>query len=136
MIGYTVKGALRYYPDTGVDQLYWKAIPPDNPFPIQSSIITLHVPEPATFTNYGVYGAEAGATFQPGQRERHDRGPGAHCAGQEVEVVAEWQHGIVAGQPRRGSNNWTRSGRRGKRRAIPGAVGAGVQPGLCLGGGC
>ena len=63
VIGYTVSGALRYYPDKGVDQLYWKAIPSGNPFPTQTSVITLHVPDAATFTNYGLYGAEGVATF-------------------------------------------------------------------------
>lgn len=99
VIGYTVSGALRYYPDNGVDQLYWKAVPADNPFPTQSSTITLHVPEPATFTNYGIYGAEAEAVFQPGQRDAVIQVRDRIDPGEEVEVVAEWQHGIVAGQP-------------------------------------
>jgi len=98
VIGYTVKESLRYYPDKGVDQLYWKAIPAGNPFPTKTSVITLHVPEPATFTNYGIYGAEATASFQPGQRDASIVIKGPIRAGQEVEVVAEWQHGIVAGQ--------------------------------------
>lgn len=99
VIGYTVSGALRYYPENGVDQLNWKAIPSGNPFPTQTSTITLHAPEPATFTNYGLYGAEGEASFAAGQRDAtiviNDRIE----AGTEVEVVAEWQHGIVAGQP-------------------------------------
>ena len=99
VIGYTVVDGLRYYPDKGVDQLYWKAVPAGNPFPTRSSTITLHVPDPATFTNYGVYGAPADATFQPGQRDATINIKGIINAGQEVEVVAEWQHGIVAGQP-------------------------------------
>jgi hypothetical protein len=99
VIGYTVTDALRFYPDTGVDQLFWKVIPAGNPFPTQSSTITLHLPEPATFTNYGVYGADAEADFQTGQRDATIRIADRIRAGQEVEVVAEWQHGIVAGQP-------------------------------------
>ncbi len=98
VVGYTVVNGLRYYPDKGVDQLFWKAIPAGNPFPTQSSTITLHAPEPATFTNYGVYGAEGQANFQPGQRDATITVKGPINPGQEVEVVAEWQHGIVAGQ--------------------------------------
>jgi uncharacterized membrane protein YgcG len=99
IISYTVSGALRYYPDKGVDQLDWKAIPGGNPFPTQSSVITLHLPDGATFTNYGVYGAEAKAQFQPGQRDATIVLQGPIPANHEVEVVAEWQHGIVAGEP-------------------------------------
>lgn len=99
VISYTVSGALRYYPEDGVDQLFWKAIPSGNPFPTQTSTITLHVPEPATFTNYGLYGAEGDAAFQSGLRDATIVVQGRIDAGQEVEVVAEWQHGIVAGQP-------------------------------------
>ncbi len=98
VMDYTVKDALRYYPEKGVDQLFWKAIPSGNPFPTKTSTITLHVPEPATFTNYGVYGADAAANFQPGQRDAAMTIKGQIRAGQEVEAVAEWQHGIVAGQ--------------------------------------
>ncbi len=78
---------------------YGKAVPAGNPFPTQSSTITLHAPEPATFTNYGIYGAEAAADFQAGRPRRHDQGAGPINPGEEVEVVAEWQHGVVAGQP-------------------------------------
>lgn len=99
IMSYTVAGALRYYPADGVDQLFWKAIPSGNPFPTQTCTITLHVPAPATFTNYGLYGAEGDATFQPGQRDATINVQGRIASGQEVEVVAEWQHGIVAGQP-------------------------------------
>ncbi len=99
VIDYDVTDALRYYPENGVDQLYWKAVPAGNPFPTQSSTITLHAPEPATFTNYGIYGAKAEADFQPGQRDATIKVRGPINPGTEVEVVAEWQHGVVAGQP-------------------------------------
>ncbi len=98
VVGYTVVDGLRYYPENGVDQLYWKAIPAGNPFPTQSSTITLHLPEGATFTNYGVYGKEGAANFQPGQRDATIKMQGPIRSGEEVEVVAEWQHGVVAGQ--------------------------------------
>ena len=99
VIDYDVTDALRYYPENGVDQLYWKAVPAGNPFPTQSSTITLHAPDPATFTNYGIYGGKAKADFQPGQRDATIKVQGPINSGQEVEVVAEWQHGVVAGQP-------------------------------------
>ncbi len=57
--------------------------PSGNPFPTQSSTITLHLPEPATFTNYGIYGADAEAEFQPGQRDATIRIADS-IAGQEV----------------------------------------------------
>ena len=98
VIAYTVSGALRYYPQNGVDQLDWVAIPSGNPFPTQSSVITLHLPQGATFTNYGLHGAEGTASFQPGQQNATIQVNGAIQSGQSVEVVAEWPHGIVAGQ--------------------------------------
>ncbi len=97
VIDYDVTDALRYYPENGVDQLYWVVVPAGNPFPTQSATVTLSVPEPATFTNYGIYGAAADANFQPGQRAATIKIPGPINPGTDVEVVAEWQHGIVAG---------------------------------------
>jgi len=99
LIGYTVSGALRYYPDKGVDQLFWKAIPSGNPFPTRTSTITLHAPQGATFTNYGLYGDPGVATFQPGQRDAVIKVKNQVNAGQEIEVVAEWPSGVVAGAP-------------------------------------
>ena len=99
VIDYDVTDALRYYPENGVDQLYWKAVPAGNPFPTQSSTITLHAPEGAAFTNYGLYGKEGEANFQPGQSDATIKVKGRIDPGEEVEVVAEWPHGIVAGQP-------------------------------------
>ena len=78
VIDYDVTDALRYYPENGVDQLYWKAVPAGNPFPTQSATITLHAPEGATFTNYGLYGKEGEANFQPGQRACRHPGARAH----------------------------------------------------------
>ena len=98
VITYDVSGALRYYPENGVDQLDWKAIPAGNPFPTQSSTITLYAPGDGTFSNYGLYGKEGQANFQPGQRDATIVVKGPIQPGQEVEVVAEWPHGIVSGQ--------------------------------------
>ena len=114
VIDYTVTDALRYYPEKGVDQLFWKAIPAGNPFPTQSSTITLHVPEPATFTNYGVYGADADGELPAGPARRDDRRSRDRSEpGRRWRSVAEWQHGIVAGQPQ----PWQRAARSAGRAA-------------------
>jgi len=97
VIGYRVSGGLRYYPEDGVDQLYWTAIPDGNPFPTRTSVISVHLPEGAAFTNYDVYGATAEATFEPGQSDIELPINGPIQPGQAVEVVAEWNHGVVAG---------------------------------------
>jgi WD40 repeat protein len=99
VIAYTVDGALRYYADQGVDRLAWAAIPAGNPFLTERSVITLHVPKPAFFTSYGLHGAESETSFQPDQGDAAIRVKGPIAAGQEVEAVAEWQHGVVAGTP-------------------------------------
>ena len=100
VIAYTVSGALRYYPENNADQLYWAVIRPNNPFPIQGSTITLHVPEGATFKNYTVYGQPATADFQPGQKDATMVVQGPIQPGTEVDAVGEWQpHGLVAGSP-------------------------------------
>ena len=96
VIGYTVKDGLRYYPDKGVDQLFWKAIPAGNPFPTKNAVITLHVPAPATFTNYGVYGAPATANFQPGQRDATMTVGAKSGPGKEVEAL---RNGSTASWP-------------------------------------
>ncbi len=134
VISYTVSGALRYYPENGVDQLDWKAIPSGNPFPTQTSTITLHAPEPATFTNYGLYGAEGEATFATGQRDATIVVKGSIAAGQEVEVVAEWQHGIVAGQPSAWQDQLDAEAAGRREGSVPGEVGTGAHPGLRRGG--
>ncbi len=97
IIAYTVSGALRYYPQNGVDQLYWKAIGVSNGQRVQSSTITLHAPPGATFTNYGIYGASRRATFRKGQTSATIVVNGPLNAGADVEAVAEWPHGIVGG---------------------------------------
>ena len=73
---------------------------------MQDSTITLHAPEGATFTNYGINGAQGTASFQQGQHDATIKVHGPMSAGDEVEVVAEWPHGIVAGQPNPGSSKW------------------------------
>ncbi len=43
VIKYTVRGALRSYPDG--DQLYWSALAPDRAFPVYNSTVTVQMPE-------------------------------------------------------------------------------------------
>ena len=57
VIAYTVSGVLCDI-TRNLYQLYWKAIPAGNPFPVRTSVISVHLPEGVTFTNYDVYGAE------------------------------------------------------------------------------
>ena len=71
VIEYTAKQPLRYYPEDGVDQLFWEAVPAGNPYPTRSSVITLHAPEGTGFTNAGIYGADASSDFQKGQQDVH-----------------------------------------------------------------
>ena len=65
---------------------------------MQNSTITLHAPDDTYFTNYGVNGATATADFQPNQNDAVMKLQGPLTGGTEVEVVAEWPHGVVAGQ--------------------------------------
>jgi len=44
-IGYRVHGGLRYY--EGGDQVWWQAVYGDRSFPVNSSVVTIHVPAPA-----------------------------------------------------------------------------------------
>ena len=136
VIDYDVTDALRYYPENGVDQLYWKAVPAGNPFPTQSSTITLHAPEGATFTNYGLYGTEGEAELPawPAAMPR-SRCKGRIDPGEEVEVVAEWpaRH---RGRPAAGMAARAGSAGRGEEgpTGIPATLGAGLRPGLPLAG--
>ena len=97
VLAYTVSGALRYYPQNGVDQLDWKAIEVPDGLHVESSTITLHAPPGATFTNYTINGASGQANFQKGQTDATIVVDGPLNAGADVEAVAEWPHGIVAG---------------------------------------
>ena len=97
VIAYTVSGALRYYPQNGVDQLDWKAVTVPDGLHVESSTITLHAPPGATFTNYNINGASGQANFQKGQTVATIAVDGPLNAGDDVEAVAEWPHGIVAG---------------------------------------
>jgi hypothetical protein len=47
VIEYTAKQPLRYYPENGVDQLYWGAIPAGNPFPTRASTAPMPAPTSA-----------------------------------------------------------------------------------------
>jgi uncharacterized membrane protein YgcG len=97
VIAYTVTNALRYYPENGVDQLFWKAVPAGNPARTLNSRITLHLPTGVSFTKYRVYGAAGDPTFAGGEPSASVQLTDLIPPGHEVEVVAEWPHGFVAG---------------------------------------
>jgi hypothetical protein len=99
VIDYTAQQPLRYYPENGVDQLYWMAVPSGNPYPTRSSVITLHAPDGTGFTNAGVYGAKATSDFEKGAQAVKINVAGPIQSGTAVEVVGEWPHGYVQGQP-------------------------------------
>ena len=116
VIDYDVTDALRYYPENGVDQLYWKAVPAGNPFPTQSSTITLHAPEPAHLHELRPLRREGEANFQPGQRDATIKVQGPIDPGQEVEVVAEWHTASWLVSRPRGSASWISRPRRKRRK--------------------
>ncbi|MCC7355204.1 MAG: DUF2207 domain-containing protein, partial [Anaerolineae bacterium] len=95
-LGYTVKGALRYY-DSG-DQIWWVPIVATRSFPVNASKVVVHLPEGVKVQNYDAYGAPADVQ-QVDERTvwftSKDRIP----AGQEMEIRVEFTPGVVAGAP-------------------------------------
>lgn len=95
-IAYRVHGGLRYYEDG--DQVWWQAVYGDRSFPVNSSVVTIHVPEPAKIVNMDSYFTQADMELLDDQTARltaMDRIP----AGQIFEVRAQFTHGVVAGSP-------------------------------------
>jgi hypothetical protein len=128
VIDYTAQKPLRYYPENGVDQLYWMAVPPGNPYPTRSSVITLHAPEGAGFTNAGVYGADATSDFQKGAQDVAITVDGPIQSGTGVEW---WPNGRTAtwqASRRPGSRRWTTKPRRRLRIRSSGPDGARCSP--------
>lgn len=95
-LSYRVSGGLRYYAEG--DQVWWKAVYADRPFPVNYSIVTIRVPAPATIQNFDSYFTQAQFEQLDDQTVRMtalDRIP----AGQEFEVRAQFTPGVVAGAP-------------------------------------
>ncbi len=95
-ISYRVHGGLRYYDDG--DQVWWQAVYADRSFPVNSSVVTIHVPAPAKIVNMDSYFTQADMELldeQTAQLTAMGRIP----AGQIFEVRAQFTHGVVAGTP-------------------------------------
>lgn len=95
-VGYKVHGGLRYY-DEG-DQVWWKAVYADRSFPVNSSVVTVHVPAPAEIQNMDAY-------FTPAEMELLDPQTSRFTAserippGQVFEIRVQFTPGVVAGAP-------------------------------------
>ncbi len=98
VLEYRVIGGLRIYPDG--DQLWWKAVYADRPFPVEGSRISVLFPQEVD------YGQLKWATYGQEAREGHFTGrelvlevQGEVPAGQEVEVRVQFPHGLVTADP-------------------------------------
>ncbi|HIQ04677.1 MAG TPA: DUF2207 domain-containing protein, partial [Anaerolineae bacterium] len=96
VIAYTVAGGLRYY--DGGDQLWWKAVFPDRSFPVNHSLVTVHLPPGAAIQNYDAYFTEVEA-YEPDASTVVFEAKERIKPGQELEVRVEFTHGVVAGTP-------------------------------------
>ncbi len=95
-VGYRVEGGLRYYKDG--DQLWWQAVYGDRQFPVNKSVVTVHLPPPAVIQNLDNYFTAANIEKVDEQTARFtatERIP----AGQMFEVRAQFTPGVVAGAP-------------------------------------
>jgi len=95
-LAYTVSGGLRYYADG--DQLWWKAVAADRPFPIRASRATIRVPEGAEIQNWDAYGIAATAQKVDAHTVAFEATE-AVAPGQDYEVRVQFTHGVVAGTP-------------------------------------
>lgn len=94
VLRYRVLGGLRYY-EKG-DQLWWKAVYADRPYPVNASTVTVRVPAPATIQHLDSYFTPADIAQPDPQTARFvatERIPPQ----QEFEVRVEFTSGVVAG---------------------------------------
>lgn len=94
VLRYRVLGGLRYY-EKG-DQLWWKAVYADRPYPVNASTVTVRVPAPATIQNVDTYFTPADIAQLDPQTVRFvatERIPPQ----QEFEIRVEFTPGVVAG---------------------------------------
>jgi len=95
-LAYTVHGGLRYY--EGGDQVWWKAVFPNRSFSVNSSVVTVHLPQ-------GTAVQEAESYFTSTLLEKLDdrtlrfTSEERMGAGQELEVRVQYTPGVVAGSP-------------------------------------
>ena len=95
-ISYRVDGGLRYY--EGGDQVWWQAVYGDRQFPVNNSVVTIHLPAQAAIQNLDNYFTPADIAKiddQTAQFTATERIP----AGQMFEVRAQFTPGVVAGTP-------------------------------------
>ena len=97
ILRYRVVGGLRFY--EGGDQVWWKAIAPDHNFPIQSSRVTVTLPQAFAREQLVTesYGAPAEISYSPnGQVVFTAQNIPADT---ELEVRVQFPHGVVQGSP-------------------------------------
>jgi uncharacterized membrane protein len=98
---YRVHDGLRYY--AGGDQVWWKAVYGDRQFPVLASRVRVIVPSPATIDEWAAYVNGADARYMvTAERLDNDRTiifttEQTLYAGEELEVRAQFTHGVVAG---------------------------------------
>lgn len=98
ILRYRVEGGLRIY--EGGDQIWWKAIPADHNFPINSATVTVTLPQ--TFSKSELVVDAYGAPID--NASYTDRGQVVFTAGhippgEELEVRVQFPHGVVQGSP-------------------------------------
>ncbi|MGL4651441.1 MAG: DUF2207 family protein, partial [Caldilineaceae bacterium] len=99
---YTVEGGIRYYEEG--DQLWWKAVYSDRPYPVQASRVTVNLPLGASVEQWSAYvnggdardrvtaATELGATSVTFETQEPLR------SGEELEVRVQFSEGVVAGR--------------------------------------
>ncbi len=99
LVSYRVVGGLRYYP--GGDQLYWKAIYADRPYPIELGRVTVRFPADLSPDQIktAAYPEQLGATgtLVDPRTVRFEAQNLPPQTGLEVRV--QFPHGLVSGQP-------------------------------------
>jgi len=94
VVKYVVHGGLRI--DDRGDQLYWKAVFGDRDMPINSAVVTVHLPEPVSSTQLGInsYGVPAQSTIIDDSTIEFTAGPVPGNGELSIRVI--FPHGIVA----------------------------------------
>lgn len=100
LLSYRVYGGIRVYPDG--NQLYWKAIYADRPYPIETASVRVQFPLPVTL-------AELQWAVSPARLQVRVEQPDASsirfqtlhglAANEELEVRVQFPHGLVQAQP-------------------------------------
>ena len=96
VVQYVVHGGVRYY--SGGDQLWWKAVFPDRPFPVLASRVTVHLPDGAVAERAAAYFTEATISGM-GTDTVVFEATDTIDPGEEFEIRVQFPHGIVAGGP-------------------------------------